>query len=107
METYNADSMSGWLNGDNYGGYYTKMLAPGVPRTKAGPGLGCWPAKCGKHMCWSTTASSAAERMDRITNDSMPEVALFRIIQVSGYAAWPEDFWWPLLKQFRSSPLIS
>jgi hypothetical protein len=40
METYNADSMSGWLNGDAVGGYYGKFVAPPTARSKLGPGLG-------------------------------------------------------------------
>jgi hypothetical protein len=100
METYSANSMAGWLNGDAYGGYYTKLLAPDVPRSVAGPGLECWPAaKCGGAPCWSTTAASAAERMDRIASDGVPEVALFRIVAIPN-ANMPQDFWWPLLEQF-------
>jgi hypothetical protein len=51
METYNADSYKGWLNGDNFGGYYNKLLTAGA--TKVAPGMGCWNASCGKHTCWT------------------------------------------------------
>ena len=107
METYNADSMAGWLNGDGFGGYYNKLVNPSVPRDKVGPGLGCWPAKCGNHSCWTTTAASGAERMTRMIADNVPEVALFRIIQVPKRPdlQWPEDWWWPLLAKFSSSTL--
>ena len=98
METYNANSMAGWLNGDQYGGDYIKFQSA-VPKDKAGPGLGCWPAKCGTDLCWSTTADSAAQRMARIEADGLDEVALFRIVQIPS-ASWPEDFWWPLLAKF-------
>ena len=79
---------SGWLNGDAVGGYYSKFIAPPTARSKLGPGLGCWPANCGPkatpHPCWSTTAASGPPRMARIASDDLPEVALFRIIQVPG-----------------------
>jgi hypothetical protein len=106
METYNADSMSGWLNGDAVGGYYSKFVAPPTAHSKLGPGLGCWPAKCGPkaspHPCWSTTAASGPPRMARIESDGLPEVALFRIIQVPNRPdlQWPEEWWWPLLAKF-------
>ena len=57
------------------------------------------PAKCGKDLCWSTTADSAAQRMARIEADGLEEVAMFRIIQIPS-EKWPEDFWWPLLAKF-------
>lgn len=106
METYNADSMSGWLNGDAVGGYYSKFVAPPTSHSKLGPGLGCWPAKCGPtpHACWSTTPASGPPRMARIVADGLPEVALFRIIQVPQRPdlQWPEEWWWPLLAKFAA-----
>eukprot|EP00040_Diaphanoeca_grandis_P041083 m.262489 g.262489 ORF g.262489 m.262489 type:complete len:315 (+) comp45810_c0_seq1:34-978(+) len=104
METYNANSMAGWLAGDNWGGYYNALLAPGVNRSKSGPGLGCWPQLCGKDLCWTTTAASGKPRMDRIKQDGVLEVALFRIIQIPSQK-WPEDWWWPLLLDFVNTPL--
>lgn len=109
METYNADSMDGWLRGDSVGGYYEKFVAPPTNRSKLGPGLGCWPAKCGpknaSHGCWSTKQESGPPRMARIVADGLPEVAMFRIIQVPNRPdlQWPEDWWWPLLANFSDS----
>ena len=40
METYNAGSMTGWLDGDGFGGDYVKFIDAAMPRDKAGPGLG-------------------------------------------------------------------
>ena len=109
METYNADSMSGWLSGDAVGGYYSRFVAPPTARAKLGPGLGCWPAKCGpknaSHLCWSATAASGPPRLARIIADGLPEVALFRIVQVPGRPdlQWPHGWWWPLLAEFAST----
>lgn len=106
METYNADSMQGWLEGDAVGGYYSKFVAPPTDHSKLGPGLGCWPAMCGPkaapHHCWSTTAASGPPRMAKIASDGLPEVALFRIVQVPQRPdlQWPEEWWWPLLAKF-------
>jgi hypothetical protein len=108
METYNADSMQGWLKGDSVGGYYERFVAPPIDHSKLGPGLGCWPAKCGpknsSHLCWSTTAASGPPRMAKIVADSLPEVALFRIVQVPNRPdlQWPEKWWWPLLTNFAT-----
>jgi len=53
------------------------------PVSKVGPGLGCWPATCGNAtckaakncpLCWSTTAASGKQRMERIMQDGVPEV---------------------------------
>jgi hypothetical protein len=99
METYNADSMSGWLQGSQYGGYYEKFVA-GAGVEKAAPGLGGWNASCGNHSCWSTTAASGKERMDRVAADGLEEVAMFRIVQQEGAQKMPEEWWWPLLADF-------
>eukprot|EP00037_Helgoeca_nana_P018478 m.176806 g.176806 ORF g.176806 m.176806 type:complete len:303 (+) comp24460_c0_seq1:1735-2643(+) len=102
METYNANSMAGWLGGDAFGGDYNELVAPGVLRTNVAPGLGCWPALCGKNPCWTTTAASGPVRMDKITADDIPEVAMFRLIQIPSQQ-WPQQWWWPLLKTFANS----
>lgn len=108
METYNADSMSGWLNGDSYGGYYNKFMNSGGPLVSKCPGLGSWPsAKCSSHACWTTTSASVAPRMARIAADGVPEVALFRLYgdqssKTPPDQRWPEDFWWPELKKYLS-----
>ena len=96
---YNADSYQGWLAGDNYGGKYNSLIANGVPREHVAPGLGCWPATCGNHLCWTTTQPSGAQRMQRITADGMPEVAMFRFVQTAT-TKWPQDWWWPLLHAY-------
>eukprot|EP00658_Telonema_sp_P-2_P049344 TRINITY_DN3751_c0_g1_i1.p1 TRINITY_DN3751_c0_g1~~TRINITY_DN3751_c0_g1_i1.p1 ORF type:complete len:350 (-),score=73.31 TRINITY_DN3751_c0_g1_i1:406-1455(-) len=106
METYNADSMDGWLQGDSYGGYYTKFVTSDVPRVANGVGLGSWPtAACGSHPCWTTTAASVAPRISRMIQDGVPELAMFRLYgdQSRGTPPdqrWPEDFWWPALRAF-------
>ena len=99
METYNADSMAGWLAGDAFGGYYDQLLA-GTGALKAAPGLGAWNATCGDHACWTTTAASGAARMARVAADGVQEVALFRIVQQDGAAKMPQEWWWPLLADF-------
>eukprot|EP00939_MAST-03C_sp_MAST-3C-sp1_P004041 g4041.t1 len=110
METYNADSFDGWLNGDAYGGFYTAFVNSGIPRRANGVGLGCWPtAGCegANHdwPCWTTTPPSGEPRMKRIAQDGVPEVALFRLYgdqseKTPPNSRWPEDFWWPLLHDF-------
>ena len=67
---------------------------------KAAPGLGGWNASCGNHSCWSTTAASGKERMDRVAADGLEEVAMFRIVQQEGAQKMPEEWWWPLLADF-------
>lgn len=110
METYNADSMRAWLNGGVVGGFYTSFVAPGVPLSSCGVGLGSWPtATCGidKHPCWSTTNASGPPRISRILQDGVPEIALFRLFGDQSAATppdqrWPEAWWWPLLDQYMS-----
>eukprot|EP00041_Stephanoeca_diplocostata_P025672 m.677550 g.677550 ORF g.677550 m.677550 type:complete len:641 (-) comp22798_c1_seq1:986-2908(-) len=109
METYNANSMMGWVNGDLFGGYYKEFVNDNVPRSANGIGLGSWPtATCGgTHLCWSTTAASGQPRMERIAADNVPEVALFRLYGDQNAATppdqrWPEDWWWPLLTSYMS-----
>lgn len=104
METYNAGSMTGWLDGDGFGGDYVKFIDAAMPRDKAGPGLGCWPAKCGTALCWSATEPSGKPRVDRMIADDVPEMALFRLIQIpKANLTWPQDWWWPLLDEFAAS----
>ena len=63
MEQYNANSMDGWLNGDEYGGYYVQFLSD-APVDKCAPGLGIWKASCGTNSsgapvpCWTTLEES-------------------------------------------------
>ena len=99
METYNAESMRGWLQGDAYGGYY-ETFERQAGAAKAAPGLGGWNASCGDHACWSTTAASGAARLARAQADGVREVAVFRIVQQEGAQKMPQDWWWPLLEDF-------
>ena len=101
METYNADSMQGWLDGDAYGGYYERLVA-GAGTAKAVPGMGAWNASCGGHPCWTTTPASGAARLSRAAADGLREVALFRIVQQRGAEMMPQEWWWPLLAKFRN-----
>jgi hypothetical protein len=75
-----------------------------VPRKHVGIGLGCYPANCAGRACWSTTAASGRERLDRFLVDGIEEVAMFRIVQ-SPVLKWPEEWWWPLLATFANTPL--
>lgn len=109
MEQYNANSMDGWLNGDEYGGYYVQFLSD-APVDKCAPGLGIWKASCGTNSsgapvpCWTTLEESGAPRVERMIADNVPEMALFRLMWIDG-AHQPADWWWPLLDKFASSPL--
>lgn len=98
METYNADSLEGWLQGDNYGGYYQQFLA-GTGKA-AGPGLGVWNATCGDHVCWTAREESGRPRMQRMEADGIEEIAMFRIVQQSGADKMPQEWWWPLLAEY-------
>jgi hypothetical protein len=100
METYGADSMAGWLNGDQFGGDYLKFVK-GAGVNKASPGFIPWnTSKCGNHSCWSNTVASGVERMKRIEADGLQEVSFFRIVQQNGAEKMPLEFWWPLLATF-------
>jgi len=105
METYNADSMDEWLAGGSAGGYYTAFVNAQVPRAANGVGLGCWPAMCGDHLCWSAGEASVAPRMQRIAADGVPEVALFRLAGANTAQPWPAPFWWPALAAFLRGAL--
>jgi len=36
--------------------------------------------------------------------DDVPEMALFRLIQIpKANLTWPQDWWWPLLDEFAAS----
>eukprot|EP00239_Pterosperma_sp_CCMP1384_P007260 CAMPEP_0197851996 /NCGR_PEP_ID=MMETSP1438-20131217/19417_1 /TAXON_ID=1461541 /ORGANISM="Pterosperma sp., Strain CCMP1384" /LENGTH=310 /DNA_ID=CAMNT_0043465825 /DNA_START=367 /DNA_END=1299 /DNA_ORIENTATION=+ len=99
METYNANSMKGWLNGDVYGGYYLPFVKGAG--SAAAPAMGIWTwAKCGKTPCWSTTSASGAPRMGQLVKDGVNEVALFQITQEKGAIFAPADWWWPLLSNY-------
>ena len=113
METYNANSMNGWLNGDAYGGYYEayrNATGKSGNMDALGVGLGSWPtATCGGSAhCWSTTAASVAPRIARMVADGVPEIALFRLYGDQSDATppserWPQDFWWNHLRTFLKS----
>ena len=100
METYVADSMRGWLDGDSYGGNYGPFVE-GATVQKAAPGFLCSnSSKCGDHLCWSDTPASVAERMKRLQADGVEEVALFDLQRRQTLPLTPRDFWWPLLEDF-------
>ena len=107
METYHAASMGGWLHGDNYGGYYDSFVNERVPRPTAGVGIGSWPAKCGDAPCWSATEESVAPRLARMANDSVPEIAMFRICRPLAPLdeRYPQEWWWePLARWLHAAP---
>ena len=108
METYNANSLNGWLNGDAYGGYYEEYKNATLLRSM-GVGLGTWPtAKCGNTSCWTTANASVEPRMAVMQRDHVPEVALFRLYGDHSAATppnerWPQEFWWQHLRSFLKS----
>jgi len=105
METYNSDSFEGWIYGDDWGGYYNTFVNPSVPRNKTGVGLGCWPFKCGDHLCWTTTEESGQPRIDRIMADNVPEVCFWHLYGTHSHGSdsGPQDWWWPLLEVYSRS----
>lgn len=110
METYNCDSFDGWIHGDSFGGYYDSFVNDKVPRHSNGVGTGCWPtATCGtNHSCWTTTEPSVIPRIERMIQDDVPEIAMFRLYgdqseRTPPDQRWPQDFWWEGLKRFIAS----
>eukprot|EP00759_Apiculatamorpha_spiralis_P011882 PhF_6_TR19040/c0_g1_i2/m.27973 len=109
METYNANSMQGWLTGDNWGGYYTSFVNAHVqPRSACGVGMGAWPATCGTNVpCWSTTSVSGPPRLQRVLQDNVTEIAVWRIVGKQNPSNpngnTPIGWWWAILAQFLSS----
>ena len=104
METYNADSFDGWLQGDSVGGYYETFLKD-CPLSTVGVGIGSWPtATCGDHLCWSSKEESGAPRIHQMLKDQVPEIAMFRIYgpqeTVPQDQRWPQAWWWPLLTEY-------
>jgi len=100
METYHANSMEGWLNGDKWGGFYTNFVNDEIPRMKNAVGLGCYEMECGDEMCWSVFEESGKPRIKRLIEDGVPEIALFRIEGNQtrpGNERLPQEWWWPLL----------
>jgi hypothetical protein len=97
METYNAASFGEWL-----GRFQTFTNATtGAPLAGTSVGLGCWidgttNATGPDH--WSATAASAAERICRVMNVSVPEVSFWVLSGAKGQD--PEEFWWPALEKY-------
>ena len=107
METYNCDSFEGWIKGDSYGGYYEAFVNNNIPRHVNGVGTGCWPtATCGtNHSCWTTTNSSVSPRIERMIQDNVPEIAMFRLYgdqseNTPPDERWPQDWWWGPLRDY-------
>ena len=83
MDTYNADSLEGWLS------TYGLMGNSAVPRSVAGIGLGCW-VDASTNGTWSVTPEAAAQRIAQSVSDGVPELAMFRLVPVTGLCvvAW-------------------
>jgi len=104
MDTYLADSMNGWLNGDKWGGFYTSFINSSVPLNKCAVGLGGWIENCknGNQICWSSTPASGPPRIQRIISDNVTEISFWRLYGKTGQE-WPESWWWPLISQYKKS----
>jgi len=101
LETYNANSMQGWLNGDQWGGNYTMFVNSSIPRSKSGVGLGCYPYNCGNDLCWTELEESGLPRIQRMLKDEVPEIAMQRIYgNQTGDDRWPQEWWWSLLLSY-------
>ena len=107
METYSANSMTGWLDGDVYGGKYVEFVAGCQATTAAAPAIGGWNASCGKHECWSSQPTSGPPRIARMIKDGVREAAVFRLVTRPPSSVMPQEWWWPLLDQFARAPLPS
>jgi hypothetical protein len=77
MDTYNAASLDSWLAS------YGPMGNSDVPRSVAGIGLGCW-VDSSTNGTWSVTPASATERIAQCLSDGVPELAMFRLVPVTG-----------------------
>lgn len=70
-----------------------------LPRSKLGAGLAVFHDE--RTAGWSDTPVAAKERLCWLANNSVPEVALFRIDQSNG-RTWPDDYWIEPLKQYAA-----
>jgi len=103
MDTYVANSMNGWLNGDDWGGFYNLFINTSVPLGKCSVGLGGWIDNCKNgQICWSSTAASGPPRIQRLIADNVTEISFWRLYGKTGQE-WPESWWWPLITQFVNS----
>eukprot|EP01052_Picozoa_sp_SAG31_P014130 SAG31_NODE_868_length_11355_cov_4.658582_4_plen_145_part_00 len=116
METYQANSMDGWLHSDQYGGDYIALIrAAGVAKTS--PGFACshgsgsfsanateqalWNGTlCGQNPCWTDSPVSWEQRLQRMKRDGVREASIFMLNHRQG--TWPcpvdESFWEQLHK---------
>jgi hypothetical protein len=98
METYNAASFAQWL------GYYGNIVNGAVaPRSAVGIGLGCW-VDSSTNGTWSVMPQSGAQRVGQVLADGIPELAMFRLVPVTGAdpPAWPEGWWWDALALYMA-----
>ena len=95
MSTYNADTFIAWLVS------YDELVNNAVPRSSAGVGMGCW-VDSSTNGTWAVTNASAVERTQQCTSDSVSEIAMFRLVPITGGTppSWPESFWWPALDAY-------
>ena len=78
----------------------TPALAPGIPRSKIGAGLGVWNGS--DVQPWDLSAKSAEERICALMNHSFTELDMFILSQGSADPAknFPYDYWIPQLEKF-------
>jgi hypothetical protein len=94
MHTYYAGSLEEWL----------EFLQPvldeeAVARDKLGAGLAIFHDT--RTVGWADTAEAAKERLCWLENQSVPEVAMFRIDR-SPSRRWPDEFWIAPLQAYVS-----
>jgi hypothetical protein len=111
MDTYNSASYEDWMRA------LAPAIAPEVPRSQLGAGLGCWiehlaedeDENRGRRLqpvpAWSLSAESAEQRVCVLMNHSVVEIDMFRINPGSPSAGpWlgQLEFWVPQLRKFMS-----
>jgi len=110
MDTYVANSYSGWLLGDDWGGNYSSFVNDKINRSKNGIGLGAWPTEeCGKVTCWSAMPQSGLIRINRIIQDNILDIGIWDIEGPQSNTdntfcnSTPMIWWWPLFELFAQS----
>ena len=94
MHSYYAGSLEEWLE------YLRPVLDEHtLPRSKLGAGLAIF--HDARTAGWADTAEAAKERLCWLSNQSVPEVALFRILHDADHE-WPDPFWIDPLHAYAS-----
>ena len=93
MYTYNAADYFEWSS---------VQLAPAlatVPLDTLGVGLGCW-VDSSLNSTWNLTPESAEDRVCKLMNESVQEIAMFSLRQGGAEPSSPEAFWIAPLERF-------